>query len=62
MGSHRKYKSTGLATEGGGFTQGWVVPNCAQRLVQQVLAPDAGEWGSVVGNRVGGPGAGEARR
>jgi len=29
---------------------------------EQVLAPDAGEWGLVAGDRVGGPGAGEAQR
>ena len=29
---------------------------------EQTLAPDAGEWGSVAGDYVGGPGAGEARR
>ena len=28
----------------------------------KVLAPDAGEWGSVAQPHVGGPGAGEAQR
>ena len=32
---------TGLATEWGGFTQGWAVPHCAQRLVQPSAAADA---------------------
>jgi hypothetical protein len=40
-GSHRTYKSTGLATAWGGFTQGWAVSNCAQRLVQPHAAADA---------------------
>jgi hypothetical protein len=43
---------------------GWGVPANlgASTSAQQTLAPDAGEWGSVAGDRLGSPGAGEAQR
>jgi len=34
----------------------------ARSSAQQTLAPDAGEWGAVAGDHLGGPGAGEGWR
>ena len=42
--------------------QVWTVSLKAGLYTYKVLAPDAGEWGLVAGDRVGGPGAGEAQR
>ena len=46
---------------GAGGACGWVA-RVTRGRPEQVLAPDAGEWGSVAGDRLGGPGAGEAQR